>query len=826
MAQHLGELYSSLDDATMRGLFLEVVRVLPESRSTVIDFLREQNSDRTLQRTVSIDNLVDPSSGFHVSTPTKKKAKGRKSKIKCNGHQFTCHNYIKPTKCAVCGEFLEGLTHQGYQCRSCLLDVHYRCGGLLEKCRASELVKAKKLQIKQEKKVARKSSSHLPTKTRHDDDHNKQVVQLRSRFNTSSADDESVAGDTIAQSPGQQSQPDDPTYIVALPMSPKASSGNEENTGADDVENMDPSRLIASPTKRLSSTTHLTIAENEECEVDSSDNSDYYEENSSDANSESDDDDVTSRPSRQFGSKAFVRGGTSTSKRRSSSGSMKSLARSFRNTNSVIRGRGKTGAAADWKRHGASFRARLNARHPHTQETLAEFVNNPSAAASEFGNIPENRVNLLTTPKLTEGKNRYMNILPNNHSRVVLDQIGDDETSKYINANWMKGYGGKDDEFIACQGPLPSTVGDFWRMIWQCKVKTIAMNTGLVELGKEKCERYWPLSADGSDEAVMIIGDFKIEALDVEQIVPEFQLTRLKCTYQGECRDLNHYWWTKWPDKGVPETSNGIAAFIEAIRLSQKDADGPAVIHCSAGIGRTGCFLTINYCMHQYDKEGQVDILESVGKLRQDRGMTVQTESQYMFIHTVMLKYMKGTLREAEKKPPPQPKPKPASIDSSRLNVIRSPDRVPGSTMARKASTKHMAMKLSKRRSSADISPTKNRSPTRREYDLSTEHEPVRNIVAEQSFPHGNHVFRAKTFVRPTQCAVCEEMLAGLALQGARCSRCKQDVHFRCLSKCDKQCNLVSNVKRQKSGLPSWPPQRPSKFSSKLTSTGNILMEE
>ena len=658
----------------------------------------------------------------------------------------------------------------------------------------------------------------------------------------------------VALIPPRRSTSDDPTYIHALPSESgsKKSLAGSPNTSADDASAAinaalpppSPELFERDPENTLPVIGDVIVEDAEE-EADSSDNSDYYEENSSDANSDSDDDEPAS-PS--TGGTAFTKGPGGSSLRRGRSGSsMKSHASSIRG----IAGRGKTGASADWKKHGASFRARLSAKHKHNEASLRAFLADLAKVGKEFGDIPENRVNLLTTPKLTEGKNRYMNILPNNHSRVLLDQIGDDETSSYINANWMSGYGDKADEFIACQGPLPSTVIDFWRMVWQCNVQTIAMNTGLVELGKEKCERYWPATADGGEESTVVFGGFSITATEITQVVPEFQMTKCTVTYQGETRDVRHFWWTKWPDKGVPETSNGIADFIKSIRGSQIGAKGPAIIHCSAGIGRTGCFLTINYCMHQFDKEKAIDILTTVGKMRQNRGMTVQTESQYKFIHAVMLKYMEGRLHQREAVDNARDTPPPLDahqIDASKLAVIKSPDRLPGSSLARKSSSRQMASRLNARRSSGSGSGGDTPLPmvlppaaitTAAQEKMaaagtSGDAEPgeppqppaVPRAVAGQSFGHGDHRFKAKTFVRPTECAVCNEMLSGLALQGIRCSRCKQDVHFWCLKEAPTKCTLVSNVKRQKSGLPSWPPTRPSLFNAKLSNLDATVEED
>lgn len=323
---------------------------------------------------------------------------------------------------------------------------------------------------------------------------------------------------------------------------------------------------------------------------------------------------------------------------------------------------------AAWTRGTKSFRVRMTNSRMLSPAVLKILLKQETGAiATEYDNIPLNNESFDNLPRLTEAKNRYFNILPNNHSRIKLKEIGDDETSTYVNGNWMPGYDAE-KAYIACQGPLPDTVQDFWRMVWENSCATIVMNTNLIEGPTEtvKCERYWPASSDGEP---MVIGEgaqeFKILSVQESRPRPQFVRTLLEVQYQGETRQVTHLWWRDWPDKGVPKTANGIGHYIDAARASQDESGGPVVIHCSAGVGRTGCFLGIDYCMKQFDAMETIDILGCVCKLRQSRGLTVQTASQYRFIHMVMDRYMAGVLYDDV----PEPEKKPLRSKSSRSKI-------------------------------------------------------------------------------------------------------------------------------------------------------------
>uniref|UniRef100_A0A8C5I0A3 protein-tyrosine-phosphatase n=1 Tax=Gouania willdenowi TaxID=441366 RepID=A0A8C5I0A3_GOUWI len=227
-------------------------------------------------------------------------------------------------------------------------------------------------------------------------------------------------------------------------------------------------------------------------------------------------------------------------------------------------------------------------------------------------------------------KNRYGNIIAYDHSRVILQPIEDDPSSDYINANYIDGYQ-RPSHYIATQGPVHETVYDFWRMVWQEQSACIVMVTNLVEVGRVKCYKYWPDDAE-------VYGDFKVTFVEVEPlaeyVVRTFTLERRNF---NEVREVKQFHFTGWPDHGVPYHATGLLSFIRRVKISNPPSAGPIVVHCSAGAGRTGCFIVIDIMLDMAEREGVVDIYNCVKALRSRRINMVQTEEQYIFIHDAIL---------------------------------------------------------------------------------------------------------------------------------------------------------------------------------------------
>lgn len=226
-------------------------------------------------------------------------------------------------------------------------------------------------------------------------------------------------------------------------------------------------------------------------------------------------------------------------------------------------------------------------------------------------------------------KNRYGNVVAYDHSRVVLNQIDGVPGSDYINANYCDGYN-KPNQYIATQGPLPNTVGDFWRMVWEQRSRTIVMMTQLEERGRVKCVQFWPARDSISYHGITIT------ACEVEELA-YYNIRTFKVQYNNEVREVRQFQFTAWPDHGVPDHPTPFLMFLRRIKLSNPPEAGPMAVLCSAGVGRTGCFIVIDSMIERIKQEDTVDIYGHVTTLRAQRNYIVQTEDQYMFIHDAVL---------------------------------------------------------------------------------------------------------------------------------------------------------------------------------------------
>ncbi|XP_051789828.1 receptor-type tyrosine-protein phosphatase H-like isoform X4 [Erpetoichthys calabaricus] len=233
-----------------------------------------------------------------------------------------------------------------------------------------------------------------------------------------------------------------------------------------------------------------------------------------------------------------------------------------------------------------------------------------------------------------KNKNRFTNVLPYDCSRVKLQKDQENHCSDYINANFMPGYYSS-KEFIAAQGPLPNTVADFWQMIWEQNVQAVVMVTNCQEGNKVKCEQYWPEDCKPcvyEDILVTTVSDKEME----EWTLREFHVKHVKTL---ESRIIKHFHFTAWPDHGVPDKTQSLIAFRELVRsfMNQLTRNAPVVVHCSAGVGRTGTFIALDYLLLQLSNEMAVSVYSFVQRMRKNRPLMVQTESQYIFLHQCML---------------------------------------------------------------------------------------------------------------------------------------------------------------------------------------------
>ncbi|XP_061768707.1 receptor-type tyrosine-protein phosphatase delta isoform X32 [Nerophis ophidion] len=233
-------------------------------------------------------------------------------------------------------------------------------------------------------------------------------------------------------------------------------------------------------------------------------------------------------------------------------------------------------------------------------------------------------------------KNRLVNIMPFESTRVCLQPIRGVEGSDYINASFIDGYR-QQKAYIATQGPLAETTEDFWRMLWEHNSTIVVMLTKLREMGREKCHQYWP--AERSARYQYFVVDPMAEYNMPQYILREFKVTDAR---DGQSRTVRQFQFTDWPEQGVPKSGEGFIDFIGQVHKTKEQfgQDGPISVHCSAGVGRTGVFITLSIALERMRYEGVVDIFQTVKMLRTQRPAMVQTEDQYQFCYRAGLEYL------------------------------------------------------------------------------------------------------------------------------------------------------------------------------------------
>ncbi|CAI8018482.1 Receptor-type tyrosine-protein phosphatase epsilon [Geodia barretti] len=310
-----------------------------------------------------------------------------------------------------------------------------------------------------------------------------------------------------------------------------------------------------------------------------------------------------------------------------------------------VRGEGEEGWAA-----ASAAREERTETKPVPVEEFGEHVaqlhaNNNAGFYREYQDLPSGEeghtVNVFKMPGNLP-KNRFRNIAVYDDNRIALEALpsevtGEDEDSDYINAHvgdyinasYIDGYS-KPKQYIACQGPLSNTVVDFWRAVWQEEVGSIVMVTNLTEGNNVKCHQYWPSSGSAH------YGPFTV-SLAEQLIFADYVIRHLHISLGGKSRKVLHLQFTSWPDHGVPEYAGPSLTYLRRVKAETKGAKGPAIFHCSAGVGRTGTLLSVDIALEQAGTEGVVDIQGIVSRLREQRMMMVQTHDQYGFIHDAVL---------------------------------------------------------------------------------------------------------------------------------------------------------------------------------------------
>ncbi|KAJ8288502.1 hypothetical protein COCON_G00011610 [Conger conger] len=250
--------------------------------------------------------------------------------------------------------------------------------------------------------------------------------------------------------------------------------------------------------------------------------------------------------------------------------------------------------------------------------------------------FPENR-----------NRNRYRDVSPYDHSRVKLENSEND----YINASLVVVEEAQRN-YILTQGPLRNTCGHFWLMIWEQRTKAVIMLNRVIEKGLEKCAQYWPTQ----EEREMSFRDTRFVVTLLSEDVKSYYTTRvlqLLNLSTGESREIFHFHYTTWPDFGVPESPASFLNFLFKVRESGSLATdhGPSVVHCSAGIGRSGTFSLVDTCLVLMGKRrdpSSVDIQKVLLDMRKYRMGLIQTPDQLRFSYMAVIEGAKCIMGDGE----------------------------------------------------------------------------------------------------------------------------------------------------------------------------------
>eukprot|EP00040_Diaphanoeca_grandis_P018506 m.97323 g.97323 ORF g.97323 m.97323 type:complete len:759 (+) comp26966_c1_seq2:238-2514(+) len=250
----------------------------------------------------------------------------------------------------------------------------------------------------------------------------------------------------------------------------------------------------------------------------------------------------------------------------------------------------------------------------------------------------------------TKIHNRYLDIVPNLSTMVTLPMLNDDPATTYVNANYVQGYSGttlNPKKFIAAMGPLPTTIDSFWRMIINEKVQNVVMVTNLFEKGRKKCEKYFPVQ-HGQKQSfgeITIVNTTRVQ-------MKGFIFNHLDVTWPGGQTTIKHWWFNTWPDHDVPRDDDGqvytesLLNLVDAVKKSETDPNAPVLVHCSAGVGRTGTFISIHSGQVELEMKNETDPLSTIEGLRTQRPAMVQHLSQFYFVHDALARYCELKERE------------------------------------------------------------------------------------------------------------------------------------------------------------------------------------
>lgn len=331
----------------------------------------------------------------------------------------------------------------------------------------------------------------------------------------------------------------------------------------------------------------------------------------------------------------------------------------------------KKGAKSEVKKMGPLKVAHLNGLSISRQPVHSEIKDEPERASNderckvleqhmekgevlkEYESIPKRPRGECTIAQLPESgdRNRFQDVLPYDETRVELVPTKENNTG-YINASHIRmTVGGQEWNYIASQGPMSHTCQDFWQMVWEQGVSIIAMVTAEEESGREKSFRYWPRL--GSRHNTVTYGRFKITTrFRTESGCYATTGLKIKHLLTQQERTVWHLQYTDWPDHGCPEDFKGFLTYLEEIQSVRrhtnsisdpKNSNQPVLVHCSAGVGRTGVVILSEIMIACLEHNEPLDVPKHLLELRNQRMLMVQTLSQYTFVYRVLIQYLRNS---------------------------------------------------------------------------------------------------------------------------------------------------------------------------------------
>ncbi|XP_060083065.1 receptor-type tyrosine-protein phosphatase kappa-like [Ylistrum balloti] len=259
-----------------------------------------------------------------------------------------------------------------------------------------------------------------------------------------------------------------------------------------------------------------------------------------------------------------------------------------------------------------------------------EMANRKQEFIAQFETFPVGGVYLHTIAEKHKSKNRFKSVYPYDHSRVILDSRAGEKGSDYINANYIDSVEER-KVYVATQAPKQNSADDFWRMVWILNSGKIVMLTNLVEGGKEKCVKYWPDEGDPMTTQTFDI-TLQRERDYAYHVVRSITLIERK---SKEKREIQQFHFTNWPDHGTPNTLEFVL-FHRRVKLHRTVLPGQMVIHCSAGIGRTGMFIALDALLDFGKKYDRINVRHFVNKMMKDRMNMIHTVEQYIALHEIL----------------------------------------------------------------------------------------------------------------------------------------------------------------------------------------------